>query len=122
MKALSLQIAAVLVTVVFGIPLTVAPLKWARVIGWTLPDDVKLTRYFGRCLGCLVLVLVALALYASTHPAILPLALALTSMAMLLMVVVHIVGALEKAQPPFETAEIGMYLLGGLYFGWLALS
>ena len=48
----------VVFTVVFGIPLTVAPLRWARRFGWRVPDqDPEVTIYLGRCLGTVILVL-----------------------------------------------------------------
>jgi hypothetical protein len=109
------------VTLVFGLPITFAPLRWAKAFGWSIPADVALTRYFARCLGVLVLVLAGLAVWASLNPALLGPVLAAVSVAMLALALVHVVGALEKAQPPLETAEIVFYLAGGLYFGWLAL-
>jgi hypothetical protein len=121
-KSLSLQIAAVAVTLVFGIPITFFPMRWAKAFGWAIPADLPLARYFARCLGVLILTLVGLALYGSTHAALLGPVLATTSGAMLLLSAVHVVGWREKAQPPLETAEIFMYLAGGLYFGWLALQ
>jgi zinc transporter ZupT len=122
MKELSLQIAAVGVALLVGAPLLFAPLRWARAIGWALPEDTRLTRYFGRCLGAVVLVLAALAFHGSRHPGVLPVALATTAAAMLLMVPVHVVGALEKSQPAFETWETLVYLGGGCFFAWLTVS
>jgi hypothetical protein len=122
MKALSMQIGAALVFVVFAVPITFFPIKWARAIGWRIPDDLQLARYFGRCLGVVILALVAFAVYASLHPPLLPAALSLTALVMLGMVPVHVVGWLEKAQPPLETAEIFLYAAAGSYFAWLALS
>lgn len=107
---------------VFGAPITFFPLPWARVIGWTIPDDVRLTRYFGRCLGLLVLSLCGLALYASVHPEIQSLVCMVAGITMLGLSLIHIVGALEKAQPFFETLEIGIYGCAGGYFLWLALG
>jgi hypothetical protein len=119
-KPLSLQIAAALVTIAFGIPITFFPLRWAKIFGWSIPAaDISLTRYFARCLGVLALALAGLAVYASRHPTLLPPVLLTVSLLMLALAVVHLVGFLEKAQPPSETAEIFMYLGGGLYFGWL---
>ena len=122
MKALSLQIAAALVTLALGIPLTFFPLKWARAIGWKIPDDISLARYFGRCLGVVALSLCGLAIYASLHPAVANFICAAVALTMLAISLVHVVGWLEKAQPLFETIEIGIYATGGGYFLWLALQ
>jgi hypothetical protein len=122
MKELSLQIAAASVALLVGGPLLFAPLRWARAVGWTLPDDTRLTRYFGRCLGAVVLVLAGLALHGSRHAAVLPVALGTTATAMLLMVPVHVAGALERSQPAFETWETLVYLGGGCFFAWLTVS
>jgi hypothetical protein len=120
-RALSLQIAAALVSAAFGVPITFFPIKWARAIGWRIPDDVGLTRYFARCLGVLALTLAGLAVWASVHPPLQALVCAVCGLAMLAIAVVHVVGALE-GQPLLETLEIGFYGGGGCYFLWLALG
>lgn len=120
MRALSLQIAAALVSAAFGVPITFFPLKWARAIGWRVPEDVHLTRYFARCLGVLALTLAGLALWASMHPPLQALVCAVCGLAMLAIALVHVVGWLEKAQPFLETLEIAFYGGGGCYFLWLA--
>lgn len=122
MKALSLQIAAAAVVLLLGIPLTLFPLKWARTLGWSFPEDVRLARYFGRCLGAVLLPLCGLAWYGSSQAGLVTPLCATVAAIMLIVAAVHVVGALEKAQPPFETAEIAIYLLGGGYFAWLAIS
>jgi hypothetical protein len=121
-KTLSLQVAAAVVTLALGIPLTFFPIKWARAIGWKIPDDLSLARYFGRCLGVVVLALCGLATYASLHPDLATLICAAIALTMLAISLVHIVGWLEKAQPLFETIEIFLYAGGGGYFLWLALQ
>jgi hypothetical protein len=122
MKILSLQIAAAVVLLALGAPLTFFPVTWARFVGWHLPEDLRLVRYFGRCLGAVALVLVGFTAYASLHPQLVGAALVITAAAMWLVLAVHLVGALEKSQPLFETLEIGIYLPAGIYFTWLALS
>jgi hypothetical protein len=119
---LSLQIAAAVVTAVFGIPITFFPMRWARSIGWEIPDDVRLTNYFARCLGVVALSLAGLALYAARHPELQPLVCLVTGATMVGIALVHVVGALEKAQPLIETLEIGAFACAGGYFLWLALG
>jgi hypothetical protein len=119
-RAVSLQVAAAVVVLALGIPLTFFPLQWARAIGWTVPGDVKLARYFGRCLGVVALALAAVAAWGSVHaPG--PVC-TLAGGTLLALAAVHVVGALEKAQPLFETIEIGLYACAGGYFLWLGLG
>ena len=54
--------------VLLAIPLVVAPVVWARVLGWHPPSDSDLTVYFGRCLGALIGVLAVAALFAAGGP------------------------------------------------------
>lgn len=122
MKAISLQIAAAIVALALAIPLTFFPLKWARAIGWNIPSDVALAKYFARCLGAVLLPLTGLAAYSAHHPALADPICATISGIMLIVAAVHVVGWLEKSQPLFETLEIGIYAAGGGYFLWLALQ
>jgi hypothetical protein len=121
MRSLSLQIAAALVTALFALPITFTPIRWAKAFGWQIPGDLALTRYFARCLGALILTMVGLALWASTHPELQTVVLAATGGVMLMLSLIHVVGWLEKAQPPLETAEIFLYGAGSAWFLWLAL-
>ena len=120
MRPLSLQIAAGVVILLLGIPLSFFPIRWARAIGWKLPEDLSLARYFGRCLGVVALALCGLAIYASLHAPFAGVVCAAIGATMLAIALVHVVGWLEKAQPLFETIEIALYAAGGAYFLWLA--
>jgi hypothetical protein len=121
-RALSLQIAAAVVLVALGIPLTFFPLKWARALRWNIPEDVSLARYFARCLGVVASSLAGLAIWASLHPPLQAMVCSLCAFTMLAISLVHVVGALEKAQPFFETVEIAIYGCAGGYFLWLGLG
>ena len=44
-------------TVVFAVPITFFPLRWARLMRWRIPAETQLTVYFGRCLGLFILIL-----------------------------------------------------------------
>ena len=122
MKSISLQIAAAIVALALGIPLTFIPLKWARAIGWNFPTDVSLAKYFARCLGVVALALCGMAIYASLHPEVANFICVAVALTMLAISLVHVVGWVEKSQPLFESVEIGIYALGGGYFLWLALQ
>jgi len=90
-------------------PLLVAPLWWARRFGWTVPDDRHLTIYLGRCLGGVGLAILYVGVRAARDPAAHPLVLELITGACAILTIVHVLGALERAQPPIETIEIAVY-------------
>lgn len=115
----ALLVAAVAVGTLYMLPLCFAPLFFASIAGWRIADHDELAVYFGRCLGALIAVLVGLALYAVFVPMYQPVAMATTTGACALMVIVHGVGALENKQPRFETFEGGVWLIATLVFGWI---
>ena len=47
----------------FGIPILLAPLRWARAFQWEIPEDVRLVRYFARSLGSTAVGIGAVAVY-----------------------------------------------------------
>jgi len=106
-----------LTTPAFALPLFLVPLRWARVLGWRLPEHTDLAVYFGRCLGAFILIVEALMLRAGLTGQGLLLTYQVIVGVAAMMVVVHVWGALARIQPLSETLEIGMY--GGL--GVLAL-
>ncbi len=104
-----------LTTLVFALPLFFAPLTWARWFQWRQPGDQdgrNLALYFGRCLGAFVLIVEALMLRAALTGIGLEFTFQVLILVAVMMVAVHIRGALEGRQPFIETLEIGMY--GGL--------
>jgi hypothetical protein len=44
-----LLILMIVTTIVFALPIFVAPLAWARWFRWRLPGETDLAVYFGRC-------------------------------------------------------------------------
>jgi hypothetical protein len=99
----------VLVMVVFGLPMLIAPMTWGRVIGFRLPEHTDLAMYFGRSLGVALSGLSLAAYGASTYaPAqgVVMDALILTAG---LYVLIHIYGAVMRIQPLIETLEIGFF-------------
>jgi hypothetical protein len=46
-----LILLAVISAVFLSIPIFIAPLRWARILGWPIPAQTDLAVYFGRCLG-----------------------------------------------------------------------
>jgi hypothetical protein len=102
-----LWIAGALFVVLFALPLFFAPLAWAKRVGWTVPGDVRLARYFGRCLGAVGLALCAVCVRSAPSPS--PLLFELVALVAALLAVVHAWGAIERSQPWTETAEIPLF-------------
>lgn len=97
-------------SLVFALPIFLCPLAWARLMRWRLPQEIDLAVYFGRCLGAFILIVEGLMLRAAlTGEALLTTFEVLAAVA-LLMVLVHVHGALRRIQPWTETLEIGFYV------------
>ena len=96
-------------TAVFALPIFLAPLKWARWFGWTIPQHTDLAVYFGRCLGSFILIVELLMLQAAVTGTGLVLTFQVLLAVSAFMIVVHVWGALLRIQPVSETLEIGMY-------------
>jgi hypothetical protein len=93
----------------FALPIFLAPLAWARRLGWRVPRDTDLAIYFGRCLGAFILVVELLMLRAALTGTGLVFTFQVLIAVAVLMTVVHIWGAVQRIQPVSETLEIGMY-------------
>jgi hypothetical protein len=93
----------------FAVPIFLAPLTWARRLGWQIPEQTDLVVYFGRCLGAFILIVEMLMLRAVLTGVGLVLTFQVLIAVAVLMTVVHIWGALQRIQPISETLEIGMY-------------
>ena len=99
---------AIVFSLGYGLPLAFAPLRWARRFGWEARPD-PLTVYLGRCLGCVILAVSAMAVRIAWWPAAQPLMLELLALAFGAMIVVHAVGWLRRTQPALETLELPGY-------------
>jgi hypothetical protein len=98
----------------FAIPLFLMPLTWARAFRWNLPEDTDLALYFGRCLGAFGLVAAALYVRSGLTGQDVEVAFQILISFAGLMVLVHILGALQRVQPITETIEIGFWLAMGV--------
>jgi hypothetical protein len=116
--------ACVLVfTVVFGLPLAVAPLRWAHWFGWRVPAEGReVTVYFGRCLGTVILVLAYLIAGAAMAPARAGWALQLMTLAGAGMTAVHAWGWLRRTQPRSENVETVGYAIVTVASWWIAAT
>jgi hypothetical protein len=103
-----------------GLPLLFAPLAWARVLAWPLPEERRLATYLGRCLGSVICVLAAFAFVAAGDATVQPFFFQIVIANFALMVAVHAWGALRRIQPWTETAEtfvwLGLLVLGLLCY------
>ena len=117
-----LVIAGLGTLVAFGLPILLTPVRWARVFQWEIPDDVRLVRYFARSLGCIAVPLGAVAVYLGLQPEPPREFLLVVIGSTALLTVMHVVGALERAQPWTETVEICFWFAltiwgGAVYWG-----
>ena len=104
---------------VYALPLTLAPLRWARWFRWPLPTDTRLASYFGRCVGVLAIVVLGQIVYGAVSAAAQPTALALVAAIGGLMTALHTYGALRRVQPWTEDAEVVLYLGATVLALWL---
>lgn len=111
---------AIAVALLVALPLLVAPLAWARAIGWRLPEETELAIYWARCLGGVLLAVIAVTLRAAPHAEAHATLFHLIALMGAVMTAVHVVGALEGQQPWLETVEIVVY--AGLTAAAWALS
>ena len=99
----------IVTTLFFALPIFLAPIAWARMMGWTLPEHRHLAIYFGRCLGAFILVVEVAMLRSATTGTSFSYAFDMLFVVFSLMFVVHVYGALKRIQPLSETLEIGFW-------------
>ena len=99
----------IVTTLFFALPIFLAPIAWARMMGWTLPEHRHLAIYFGRCLGAFILVVEVAMLRSVTTGTSFSYAFDMLFVVFSLMFVVHVYGALKRIQPLSETLEIGFW-------------
>lgn len=108
--ALYLQVLSLITLLAFSLPIFLMPAKWAGMLQWKLPEDTDLCWYFARCLGSFALVTNLFFLRAAWTGFGTEVLMQFFAAFCLMMVLVHIWGALERTQPWTETAEIGLWL------------
>jgi hypothetical protein len=104
------KIVAISLFVSFCVPMILVPMKWAKVLQWTIPDHNHLAVYFGRCLGGMAAILALFGWRATTEPGVLPFFFDLLIWIYLALALVHVWGALKRIQPITETIEIGFWV------------
>jgi hypothetical protein len=115
-----LRAVALLTVVGFSVPIALAPFAWARAFRWPVDQQTDLALYFGRCLGAVAVVLSWAAWHVAAHPEFQPMLFQILIGATLLLGIVHVVGAVQRAQPWTETVEIplwcGLAVLAALFY------
>lgn len=106
-----LYVVAVATLVGYGIPLLVAPVRWAQVFRWDIPQPDHLIVALGRSLGAFTCILAAFAFKAANTPAVQPFFFDLLLWAFVGQTLTHIYGAIRKIQPITETVEILLWVL-----------
>jgi len=101
---------AIAFTLAVGAPLVIAPLAWAKMIGWSIDDDARLAIYFGRCLGVVIVAVSAVAVRLSGDPIVAPQLLDIIILAFAGMTAVHAWGWFRRIQPLVENLETFLYL------------
>lgn len=104
-----LLVGATIFLVLFGLPLFISPIAWARRIGWKIPDDTDLTNYLGRSLGGVVLPVIIMAYVAAGDPWEYRFVFDLVILTGIFMVEVHFYGFINRNQPLIEHLEIIFY-------------
>jgi hypothetical protein len=107
--SLFLYAIAIGVALLVALPLLFAPLSWARALRWRLPEDTDLAIYWARCLGGVLLAMIAVVLRVAPHAEAHATLFHMIALICAAMSAVHVVGALEGRQPWFETVEIAIY-------------
>ena len=102
----------------FGLPLLFVPLYWARLFRWEIPQQAELTAFLGRSLGVFICVVAVFAFRAANLPAVQPFFFDMLFWTLIGSILLHLYGAISKAQPITETVEILVWFL--LLFATLA--
>jgi hypothetical protein len=105
-----LMVSSCVALLVFGLPMMLWPLQWARVLGWQATPQDHLAIYFGRCLGMVASAVSIVGIAAFGYPALWPAFFNLGLLIFLANTFVHAWGALRRIQPLSETLEIPLWL------------
>jgi hypothetical protein len=106
-----LYVIGVAILAIYGIPLTLVPLHWARVFRWEVPQSVNLVVFLGRSLGIFISLIAIFAIKVTSTPAAKPFFFDLMLWLIAAMTILHIFGAIRKTQPITETVEIGLWVV-----------
>jgi hypothetical protein len=106
-----LYVVGIAMMIGFGIPLLIVPMQWARLFRWEIPQPQELTVFLGRSVGVFISVLAVFAFRVANNPAAQPFFFDLLLWIIAGSLLIHVYGALRKAQPITETVEILVWIL-----------
>jgi hypothetical protein len=95
----------------FGLPLLFVPLQWARVFRWEIPQRKDLAVFLGRSVGVFIIAFSVFAYRAANNPADQPFFVDMMLWILSGSLLIHVYGAIRKAQPITETIEILVWIL-----------
>lgn len=98
-------------TLFFALPILLAPLRGARMMLWTIPEDTRLAVYFGKCLGAFAAIVELFIIRAGWTGAGLLFVFEFMILLWVFMLAIHAIGAVQRIQPVTETLEIGFWAL-----------
>jgi hypothetical protein len=103
--------AGVAMLLLFGLPLTLVPMSWARVFRWEVPKPENLVVFLGRSLGVFITIMAIFTFKATQTPEAKPFFFDLMLWIFVGMILLHAYGAIRKTIPITETVEILMWLI-----------
>ena len=95
----------------FGLPLLFVPISWARLFRWEIPQPEELAAFLGRSVGVFICVIAVFAFRAATIPAVQSFFFDMLLWILVGSILIHVYGAIRKAQPITETIEILVWFL-----------
>jgi hypothetical protein len=95
----------------FGLPLLFVPIHWARLFRWEIPQPTELATFLGRSVGVFIIVIAVFAFRAVNIPVVQPFFFDMLLLILIGSILIHVYGAVSKAQPITETVEIIVWFL-----------
>jgi hypothetical protein len=97
--------------ILLGLPLLISPMRWARKLGWKIPEETDLANYLGRSLGGVCLSIAVVGYLAVRNPWQYRPVFELVIILGVFGTGVHVYGLIRESQPVVENLEIVVFLL-----------
>ena len=108
-SSIFMAVGSLFFLILFGLPLFLCPLAWAKRVGWKVPAEKDLAVYLGRSLGAVILAIIIMAVLAAVDPWKYRFVFDMVIFIGIFQVIVHAYGFFKKTQPLIEHLEIIMY-------------
>lgn len=105
-----LIVAGIAMLTAFGLPLVIAPMRWAHLFQWDVSQRGNLTLFLARSMGVFISIMALYAFRVSQSAAAMPFYFELMLWVFAGMLLLHVYGAIRKTQPVTETFEIGVWI------------